>query len=474
MSRTPQAGEDSQRRYGLALSPRAPRLPRFTAERAFYAIAAGQIVSTIGSGMTRFGLGLWVLDRTGDLVAYTTLLFVAVLPLGVASPLAGPLIDRWNRRWTMMLANAGASAPTLIVALLYFTDTLAVWHLYAALAVTGVATAFILPALDASTPLLVKPERLGNAGGVAAMLQSADMILSPLLAVPVYLGLGLGAVFIADFATFGVSIVAIALAIVPQPARVPGEAGSSLWPEFRYGIRYIVERPPFVYLVFFASASMFLMGGIGYALATPLALSFSNETGAAVMVTAFGAGSLLSGLLLTARGGPMRRMNGILGAMALAGVGAIVAGLRENLVLATGGVFIVGAGFAFTFWLNRVIWQVKAAPDVLGRVSSLRIMIAIFAQSAGVLMAGPLAAGVFGPLMEPGGGLAGSVGAVIGVGSGRGMALMNILVGGTLIGLAAASFILRPVRRLEDSLPDQAPPPEADTGAEPRREPATD
>ena len=456
------------------MSFRAPGLPRFTAERAFYAMAAGQIVSTIGSGMTRFGLGLWVLDRTGDVVAYTTLLFVAVLPLGVASPLAGPLIDRWNRRWTMMLANAGASAPTLIVALFYFTDTLAVWHLYVALAVTGVATAFILPALDASTPLLVKTERLGNAGGVAAMLQSVDMILSPLLAVPVYLVLGRGAVFIADFATFGVSIVAIALAIVPQPARVPGEAGPSLWPEFRYGVRYIVERPPFVYLVFFASASMFLMGGIGYALATPLALSFSNETGAAVMVTAFGAGSLLSGLLLTARGGPMRRMNGILGAMALAGVGAIVAGLRENLVLATGGVFIVGAGFAFTFWLNRVIWQVKAAPGVLGRVSSLRIMIAIVAQSAGVLMAGPLAAGVFGPLMEPGGGLAGSVGAVIGVGAARGMALMNILVGGTLIGLAAASFVMRPVRRLEDALPDQAPPPESDTGAGPRREPATD
>ena len=458
----------------VELTFREPGLPRFAAERAFYAIAAGQIVSTIGSGMTRFGLGLWVLDRTGDVVAYTTLLFVAVLPLGVASPLAGPLVDRWNRRWTMMLANAGASAPTLIVALLHFTDTLAVWHLYVALAVTGVATAFILPALDASTPLLVKPERLGNAGGVAAMLQSADMILSPLLAVPVYLVLGLGAVFIFDFATFGVSIVAIALAIVPQPARVPGEAGSSFWPELRYGIRYIVERPPFVYLVFFASASMFLMGGIGYALATPLALSFSNETGAAVMVTAFGAGSLLSGLLLTARGGPRRRMNGILGAMALAGVGAVVVGLRENLVLAAGGVFIVGAGFAFTFWLNRVIWQAKADPGVLGRVSSLRIMIAIFAQSAGVLMAGPLAAGVFGPLMEPGGGLAGSVGAVIGVGAERGMALMNILVGGTLIGLAAASFILRPVRRLEDALPDQAPPPEADAGAGPRREPATD
>ena len=449
-------------------------MQRFTAERAFYAIAAGQIVSTVGSGMTRFSLGLWVLDQTGDVAAYTTLLFVAVLPLGVASPLVGPLIDRWNRRWIMIFANAGASAPTLIIALFYFTDTLAVWHLYIALVVTGVASAFIIPTLDASTPMLVKPERLGNAVGVTAMLQSVDMILSPLLAVPVYLALGLGAVFVVDFVTFGISIIAIALSIVPQPARVLEEGGSSLWSEFRFGIRYLVERRPFVYLIFFVSASMFLVGGIGYALATPLALSFSNETGAAVMVTAFGVGSLLSGLLLTAWGGPKRRMNGILVAMLLAGVGAIVVGLRENLILATGGVFITGVAFVFAFWLNRVIWQVKAAPEVLGRASSLRIMIGIVAQSAGVLIAGPLAESVFGPLMEAGGGLAGSVGAVIGVGADRGMALMYILTGGTLIGLAVASFIVRPIWRLEDDLPDQAPQPEVDTDLDTQHQAATD
>lgn len=70
----------------------------------------------------------------------------------------------------MLFANVGASAPTLIVALFYFTDTLAVWHLYIVLVVNCVAIAFIQLALDASTPMLVRPERLGNASSVAAML----------------------------------------------------------------------------------------------------------------------------------------------------------------------------------------------------------------------------------------------------------------------------------------------------------------
>lgn len=151
-------------------------------------------------------------------------------------------------------------------------------------------------------------------------------------------------------------------------------------------------------------------------------------------------------------------------------MGAILVGLSENLILATGGVFTIGVGFAFAFWLNRVIWQVKAAPEVLGRVSSLRIMICIVAQSAGVLASGPLAESVFVPLMEAGGGLAGSVGTVIGVGANRGMALMYIIAGGTLIALAVASFITGPVRRLEDALPDQARQPEANADVEAQRE----
>lgn len=458
----------------MAMTRRMSSLPRFTAERAFYALAGGQFVSTIGSGMTRFGLGLWVLDQTGDIASYTTLLVAAVLPLGIASLLVGPLIDRWNRRWTMIFANAGASAPTLVVALLYFGDMLAVWHLYIALIANGIASAFILPALEASTPMLVKPERLGNAAGVNAMLQSVDMILSPILAVPLYLTFGLGTVFAVDFVTFGISIIALALSIVPQPDRVLEEVGASIWSEFRFGFRYLAERRPFLYLVFFVTASMFLMPGIGYALATPLALSFSNETGAAVMMTTFGVGSFVAGALLAAWGGPKRRMNGVLGAMALAGAGAVVVGLRENLPLTAAGIFIIGIGFVFAIGLNRVIWQVKASPDVLGRMFSLRVMLGVCAQALGVVIAGPLVDNVFGPLMEPGGALAGTIGVLIGVGAGRGMALMYVIAGLLLIGLAIAALAVRPVWRLEDALPDQGTQPEANSGVEPQPEPAAD
>ena len=101
-------------------------LPRFAAERAFYALAGGQFASTVGPGMTRFGLGLCALDQAEDIAAQTIVLFAAVLRLEVASLLAGPLVGHWNNWWTMIITNAGASGTTRVAAPLYFPDALAV------------------------------------------------------------------------------------------------------------------------------------------------------------------------------------------------------------------------------------------------------------------------------------------------------------------------------------------------------------
>lgn len=419
--------------------------------------------------MTRFGLGIWVLEETGDAAAYTTLLFVAVLPLGLTSLLVGPLVDRWNRRWTMLLANTAASASTLAIAALYFADALELWQLYIALTINGMANAFIAPALESSVPLMVPQEQLGRAQGVMQMIQSFEIILAPVLAVAVLVPLGLGAIFIVDFVTFGAGIIALALAVVPQPRRLATDAVASLWSEFRFGVSYMRQRPALLTLLFYVSAAMFLMPGIGYALATPLALSFSDEAGAGVVLTSFGVGSLISGVLLAAWGGPQRRMHGILAACAVAGAAAIVAGLRPSLPLTSVGVFFIGVAFVFAIGLNRVIWQVKASPAVQGRLFALRVAIGVAAQSLGILLAGPLAEEVFEPLMEPGGALAGSFGELLGVGDGRGIGLIYAFAGLLLIALALASALIRRIRLLEDQLPD-FDPAEAASGDEPAPE----
>ena len=426
----------------------------FSGQRAFYAITFGQLVSLVGSGMTRFGLGIWVLLEIGDATAYTAMLFFAVLPLGLASIFTGTLIDIWDRRIVMLLGNVVASLSTLVVAILFFTDTLAIWHLYVALAVNGLANAFVIPSIEASVPLLVKRENLGRAAGLTQMTVSLEIILAPALAGVLVASAGLGVIFIVDFVTFGVSVIALALSTIPRPV-VSADRGANLLDSFVFGLRYIGQRPSFVYLMVFITITMFLMPGIAYALSTPLALSVADETVAGLILGAFGAGAMVSGFLLTAWGGPKRRMTGMLVSLTLAGLASMLIGVREIIPLMAAGVFLLGVTFMFMFGLNRVIWQEKAAPEVLGRIFSLRVALGVGAQSLGVLVAGPLAQHIFEPMMVQGGPLAASVGAFIGVGDGRGMALMYIVAGLMLIALVAVSALTRHIRLMEDLLPDQ-------------------
>ena len=128
----------------------------FHGPRAFYAITFGQFVSLVGSGMTRFGLGIWVLRETGDTTAYTAMLFFAILPMGLGSIFTGTLVDIWNRRIVMLAGNAVASLSTLVAALLFFSGVLEIWHLYIVLIVNGLANAFVGPSMEASVPMLVK------------------------------------------------------------------------------------------------------------------------------------------------------------------------------------------------------------------------------------------------------------------------------------------------------------------------------
>lgn len=425
---------------------------RLTQERAFYAIILGQLVSTVGSGMTRFGLGIWVFTETNDAAAYSVLLFFAVLPLGLGSLFAGPFVDRFDRKRVMLIANTVASISTLAVAMLFFADLLAVWHLYVALFINGVANSFILPALDASTPLMLPKDRLERAAGLTQLVQALEAVLAPALAGLLVGAVGLGAIFVADFVTFGASILALIISQVPKPT-TSQEAETTLWQEFMFGIRYIQERPAFRYLMGFVSLTMFLLPGIGYALVTPLVLTFSTEEAAGLVVSGFGLGAFAGGIALAFVGGLKRRMNAMLSAMGIAGVAVMLVGWRESELIMAVAFFVIGACLVFMIGLNRVIWQTNAAPEVLGRVFALRVALGVGAQSLGVVIAGPLAEEVFEPLMRANGALADSVGEVIGTGDGRGMALMFVLLGVSLIIVSVISALLPRVRLLEDRIP---------------------
>jgi MFS transporter, DHA3 family, macrolide efflux protein len=433
--------------------------------RTFFALALSYLLAYLGSGMTRFALGVWVFERTGDAVAYTILLLLAVLPIGLGSLVAGPLVDRWNRRRVLIGAYGVASLSMLTVALLFFAGQLQLWQIYLALFVNGIANAFVLPAFDASVPLLVPKAQLARAAGISQLVPALDTLLSPSLAAFLFGLIGLGGIFAIELVAIVASIGILLALRIPQPTGSEGaEARGNLWREFRFGVGYIVARPAFLFLMAFVTLLMFLVPGFGYALATPMLLSFTTPQVLGFTLSGFGFGSLVAGIVMSAWGGPRRRTSGMLAGALVAGLAMIAVGARESPPVIAAGFFLLGVAFITMVILNRVIWQSKAAPEVLGRIFSLRVALGVGAQSLGILLAGPLATRVFEPLMAEGGALAGSVGLLLGVGPGRGMALMYVLVGLLVIGLALVAFLTPAIRQLEDRVPDYQPAREAHAG----------
>jgi MFS family permease len=425
--------------------------------RAFYALVVGQFVSTIGSAITRFGLSVWVFNETGSTTAYTMLIFFSVFPVGVGALIAGPFVDRWNRRRVMMISDAVAGLSTLSVAVLFALNTLELWHLYVALFINGAASAFSRPAFDASVPLLVPQDRLTRASGLSQLTGALETILSSAIAGFVVGLLGLAAVFVIDFLTFGFNILVLLFTAIPQPQReAVGRASGRFWNDFRMGLAYVRQRPPLMYLLGLFSITMFLLPGMAYSLVTPLVLTFASEQSLGLILSGFGVGSLVGSMMMAMWRDHWRRMYGILLSMTVAGLAAILISLQQNTLLIGIGFFLTGISVVFLIGLNRVIWQMKVAPEMLGRLFSLQLALGVVAQSLGVLLSGALADNVFEPLLRGDGALVSTVGALIGTGAGRGMAFMFMLVGILELVLVLLSLFGR-AQRLEDQLPDPVP-----------------
>lgn len=186
-----------------------------------------------------------------------------------------------------------------------------------------------------------------------------------------------------------------------------------------------------------------------------LARSGHDEIVFGAVNTVGAVGGLAGGLVMSAWGGPKRRVHGVLAGWALSGLlGTFLMGLGRGLVVWAVASFLISFLVPFINGSNQAIWQAKVAPDIQGRVFSIRRLIAWFVSPLAMLIAGPLADKVMEPAMQSGGGLAALLEPVVGSGAGSGMSVIFI-VGGILAALVGLGGYLVPViRQAESILPD--------------------
>lgn len=419
--------------------------------RIFIVVWLGQFVSLVGSGLTSFALGLWVYERTGSVTQFALIGLFTVLPGVILSPLAGALVDRWDRRWVMILSDTGAGFCTLMMALLFLTGQVKILYICLVAGASATFNIFQWPAYSAATTLLVSKHNLGRANGMVQFGRAASEILAPMLAGSLVLTIQVEGVLLIDFVTFLFAVTTLFFVRFPKPEiTAVGQVGKgALWREAAYGWTYIAARRGLLGLLVFFAIVNFLWGLVGASI-TPMILGFTSANVLGIIISVAGGGMLVGSLAMSAWGGPRRRINGVLLFELLSGLCFLLIGLRPSAWLVAIGAFCAHLTIAVVYGSNQAIWQIKVPPDVQGRVFAAQQMIATSTRPLAYLVAGPLADKLFEPLLAPAGPLTGSIGQIVGVGSGRGIGLLFLIMGVLKVAVSLGGYLYSPIRSVED------------------------
>jgi MFS family permease len=424
--------------------------------RAFTIIWAGQIFSLIGSAMSGFALTIWAWESQGTATALALVGFFNFAPLVLFSPFAGALVDRWNRKLVMALSDLATGVTTIVVLILFLLGKLQLWHLFVTGAFAGLFQSFQWPAYSAAISMMIPKAHYGRASGMISLAQWGSGIFAPVLAGMLIGSIGLGGILAIDLVTLVIALTTLVLVVVPQPERSSTEKPKPLLKDAGFGFRYILERPSLFWLqmtFFFGN----LLATIAGTLVNPMVLAWTgnNATTLGTVQSAGAIGGVAGSLLLTAWGGPKRRIHGVLLGWFFSGLlGAALFGLAGGLTLWLVAAFITNFIIPIVNGSNQTIWQSKVPPELQGRVFSVRLMIAQITAPVSMLVAGPLADDLFEPAMQNGGTLSRLFGGLFGTHAGSGMAMIITACGFLMLLVGAGGYLLRSVRQVEDLIPD--------------------
>jgi len=431
--------------------------------KGFSIVWVGQIISVLASSMTGFGMTLWMYKQTESATAMALMQVAFITPFLVLSPLAGAMVDRYNRKLMMMISDLCAVLSTLAILILYTTGLLEFWHLYVAAVINGLGNTFQWPAYSAAISTMVPKEQYGRANGMMSLIESGPGVLAPMIAGAI-LALSLQGPFdsfalimLIDLITFFFAISTLLIVYVPQPEKtMEGQkAQGNIWKESWYGFQYIFQRPSLLGLqmIFFFGN---LFTGMGFAIFAPMILARTDQNSLIFgsVQTAGAVGGIIGGLLMSAWGGFKRRVHGVLTGWILFGLFFAVFGASSSLTVWLPVTVLAMMVSPLINTSNQSIWQSKVAPDVQGRVFSARRLIAWFAQPIAPVIAGILADFVMEPAMKSDTILADNFGPIFGTGPGAGMGVLVFFAGLAASVVGLTGYFIHTIRNAEDVLPD--------------------
>jgi DHA3 family macrolide efflux protein-like MFS transporter len=361
-------------------------------------IWTGQAFSLVGSQLVQFALVWWLTKTTGSATVLAFATIMALFPQIVLGPIAGALVDRWNRRRVLVVADGVIALATLLLATLYALGLVQVWHIYAFMLIRAAGSAFHWPAMQASTTLLVPERHLSRVAGLNQTISGIANVGAPPLGALLLELLPMQGILAIDVVTAIIAIGPLVFISIPQPEREEEPTGegvvAAVIGDVKGGFRFVWGWRGMALIIGIAML-VNLVGAPALSL-LPILVTRHFGGGAAEyawLESGWGVGMVLGGLTLGVWGGLRRRMTTAMLALALQGVATFGTGLvpANGFPLALGLIFVMG-------FLNPVIngsllatVQGAVPPAMQGRVLTLLRSGALAMTPLGLAVAGPLA-----------------------------------------------------------------------------------
>lgn len=363
-------------------------------KRVFAIIWTGQFLSILTSSIVNFAIVLWLSLETGsaEVLAFATM--AALLPQSVLGLFTGIFIDRWKRKRVMIMADSFIAFCTLILAVLFYFDLAKISHIYVLLALRSVGSAFHMPAMQASVPLLAPKLELMRIAGINQVIQSVCNIAGPALAGLFITMMKMTNILLLDVAGAAFACLSLCFVFIPDPSHEERNSELHLWREAKEAIMEVRNQYGLSWLFLLSILATFVIMPVSVLF--PL-MTLNHFAGNAFQVSlvevSWGGGALLAGALLGLkkyRWNEILLINGMYIALGLtflfSGLLPVSGFIWFAVLTALGGV--CGSLYFATF---TTVIQSRIDPGVMGRVFSFYMSFSMLPSMIGLLSTGFLA-----------------------------------------------------------------------------------
>lgn len=350
-----------------------------------------QTVSLFGSSLVQYAV-LWYLTLTTKNGGVLTLALIAgFLPQAIVSIFGGVLADRMNRKVLIIIADLSIAAATLILVFAMAAGHSDLWMILLALAVRSAGAGVQTPAVTAVLPQLVPQSRLLRVNGINQSIQSAMMLISPVVAAVLYAALPLSRILMIDVVTAVAGVLLFALVPVATLAGVR-DKDSGYLADLKEGIGYVRGHAFVRWLIVFFAVSATLVAAPSYLTPLMVARDFGEEEWKLMALEiAFAVGMLIGGALLAAFGSRFRRIRLMMWSMVAVSLFAVGLGLSPNLVIFLAFMALAGLSVPGFSTVALTTMQEIVEPEKQGRVFALVTIVNALAMPCGLAVFGPLA-----------------------------------------------------------------------------------